>query len=165
MSFVAEYGYDLVAATISLLDLITDLIVLTQFWADGQYGFFYTSLTILCFAQFCYSFVFTALYSNESTFLVNILMILLFVPLGPFMGFIMYFTHDDTTWLSQIIENNCCFNMSFDSSIDESNDPKLKQWMKKKLRKHFGFIIEACIESFPERYSIYTIYLAFFILF
>ena len=153
----SEYGYDVLTATISLLDLITDICVLIQFWNDEQYGFFYTSLAILCFAQFSYSFVFTALYSEESKFLTNIAMILLFMPLGPLMGFIMYFTSDRDTKLSKLIHKICCFRINFDSNVPiNPNAPKLRQWMQKKIIKHIGFIIEACIESFPERYKIYS---------
>ena len=50
--------YDIFTAVISLLDVITDLMVLVEFYILGRMEFFYASLIILIVAQIAYCIAF-----------------------------------------------------------------------------------------------------------
>ena len=46
--------YDIFTAVVSVLDVITDIMVLVEFYILGRMEFFYASLTILIVAQIAY---------------------------------------------------------------------------------------------------------------
>ena len=48
--------YDLFAAIVSVSDVITDVMILAQFYEKERYGFFWGSVIILCIAQCSYGY-------------------------------------------------------------------------------------------------------------
>ena len=61
----ATLTHDAVTAAASLADMVTDLLVLREFYANGLHGFFSASLCILILAQLSFAFLFTVEHTNS----------------------------------------------------------------------------------------------------
>lgn len=142
-SFCKKYGnqiYDYFAIFISLLDLTTDILVLIEFYTAGRTTFFITSLTILIIAQISYIVAFVSRYGKKAhkspiLFFITLLCI-------PFVSIVMY-----------IAEKYNIFSNAYNDDEGENiTKSPLRKWMDRKLRSHLGFILEATIEAFPQRY-------------
>ena len=166
------YIYDIFTAIVSLLDVITDIIVLVEFYVLGRMAFFYTSLSILIIAQFAYCIVFWWKFRKSfSTYALGSLGFCCMLPFAPILSFAFFFTENDNTRLSQCLHGfynsftcqcatfQCCLASDDNNNAQprnrNNNDrspemEELRQWVKNKLMKHMGFIIEALIEAFPQ---------------
>ena len=56
----AEVAFDVLTASVSTADIITDVLVLYEFWEGGHTGFFAASALIFAFGQLSYAFMFAA---------------------------------------------------------------------------------------------------------
>ena len=150
--FVWNHLYDIFAATISILDLLTDLWVMINFYNDGHTHFFTASLCIVLFAQVAYVATFIYRFSGEGGFLPNFLMFFVLFLISPFLSFVFMLTTNDDEPLARFLTEYFIFNLDFSyvTSGDDSNERALTVWMKKKIDKHIGFILEAICEAFPQ---------------
>ena len=144
---VTNLIFDILAAIISLSDIITDIIVTIGFYQNDRMVFFGFSLTFIILAQIAYIFTFIVEIGYESRPGRVFLMFLFLIPFSPILSFIFYLTEDPNSWMCQFLTNWFPFDVSFSLTSVDQNKPKLKQWMKRKLRKHLGFIMEALIEA------------------
>ena len=143
--------FDIISAMVSLLDLTTDIIIMITWYNLGRMVFFWISVGILICAQFSYISIF---YFNHGTFehLWRSFISLIFtLPFSPFLSFIFYLVADQDSVTRDIIDKYlCCYNFDWNSQyIDEQASPQ-KKFLKKKLYRHLGFILEALIEAFPQ---------------
>ena len=159
--------YDIFTALISLLDVITDIMVLVEFFILERMAFFYASLTILIVAQFAYCIVFWWKFKKSfSTYALASLGFCCMLPFAPILSFAFFFTENDNTRLSKCLHGlyssfscnlslfQCCLasddnnNTTTNANNNRSQEmEELRQWVKEKLMKHIGFIIEALIEG------------------
>ena len=147
-TFLKHHGnkiYDFFAIFISLLDLTTDILVLYSFHQEDRRFFFITSLIILLIAQISYLVAFANRYHDSSKPLAAMCMILLLLPFAPFVSIVMY-----------VAEKKNWFRTAYnpESGLNAIKSP-LQKWMDEKLRSHLGFILEATIEAFPQRFAFY----------
>eukprot|EP01083_Nonionella_stella_P001196 3488_1 len=143
--------YDILAETISILDVTTDVIVCIQFYQAGRMVFFGISLTILCLALIAYDVTFILMFANDSA-QKKLALFFILLPFTPFLPFIFYYTYQgEDTHLSRFVTWFCCVDISIDnrSGVDE-NASALRRFFEEKIEKHVGFILESMIEAFPE---------------
>ena len=160
--------YDIFSALVSLLDVITDIMILVEFYSLRRMAFFYTSLTILIVAQFVYCIVFWWKFRKSfPTCALSSIGFCCMLPFAPILTFLFFFTENDDTRLSKCL-HGLYSSLSCDSSLcqcclasDDGNNvqprrrnnnrspeiEELHQCVKQKLMKHIGFIIEALIEG------------------
>eukprot|EP01083_Nonionella_stella_P233727 823202_1 len=146
-------GYDVLTICISIADVTTDIIVLIDFYNKDRMTFFAISLVILILAQCSYAmacavrFDTFANWRSHTAFVAFCCML----PFGTLVAFFMYFASEESGF--------DCFRefITSDLSLDGSSlfdvrqrDSNLVKWIKKKLDKHLGFILEAAIEAFPQ---------------
>lgn len=147
----ADIFYDISAAVISLVDVITDILITIEFWQHERYAFFYTSMAIYFLAQCSYSLFFTLAFADN---LRNKYQIVTFLCVFPFAQFIPVFV-----WLHSFrtrFTDACIrkFNLKLDPFSSEKECPtdtdELQFWIEQKFLSHGGFMIEAIIEAFPQ---------------
>ena len=146
-------SYDIMTILISIADVTTDVIVLMDFYNKDRMGFFGISLGILILAQCSYSIAFAirfdTIYSwNEC---LAALAFCCCLPFGTVVAFIMYFGSEEA-------ELGCLHDcLRFDLNLEagslitiKETDSDTTKWIKTKLERHLGFILEAAIEAFPQ---------------
>eukprot|EP01083_Nonionella_stella_P194374 716934_1 len=105
---ILEIAYDIFTVVVSLLDVITDILVLIHFYSSGRMTFFYISLTILIIAQLAYTIAFwwkfanAHSYSGGSTALFACCCLL---PLSPVLSYAFYFTSDESSSLFEFFDH------------------------------------------------------------
>ena len=156
ISQTLTYCYDLLTILISIADVITDIWVIYKFYIDKRETFFIVSLIVMILAQLSYGIAFVLRFQpvwerqRRQTELRGLAMFITILPLTPFMSFIFY-------WC-EMNDENCflkCLNKMFHISDEldltaANNEPKIMIWIKKKARKHMGFILEAMVEALPQ---------------
>ena len=92
--------YDIFTAVVSLLDVITDIWVMIEFYNERRMSFFYTSLIILIIAQFAYAIAFWWRFSDsyKSVYSASFGFCCL-LPFSPILSFAFYFTGDENSFL------------------------------------------------------------------
>eukprot|EP01084_Bolivina_argentea_P266553 452126_1 len=157
--------YDIITALVSILDVITDIIVLIQFYISDKMIFFYISLIILLIAQLAYiiAFLWRMFDALEGSPINMVIAFFCLLPFAPFLSFVFYFTGDDESPLYEFFyeffdylrcKNVCCNNRNNtlktnNNNIDEDMEA-FREWIFDKLMKHIGFVIESLIEAFPQ---------------
>eukprot|EP01084_Bolivina_argentea_P285681 489940_1 len=157
---IINYAFDISAAIISLLDLITDIIVTVQYYYAAKYEFFIPSLLILMSAQISYCVLFKNRYrfpqdknnQLQTSPTKELIYFLCLLPLSPILSFVFYFASEPDALLTKFLENKFGLQLMFAKNNNDSdeNEPKMIKWMKKKIGSHIGFIAESIIESFPQ---------------
>ena len=163
--------YDILTACISIADVTTDILVISNFYRKEQFTFFWIALSVVIFAQIAYAGAFvhtyvdywdTKLKRKHFTPCETIGWFCVALLFSPIMSFIFYWTSDSDMYLAQIFRNNFGLKIllksedrrSYKAQIerlklkDRDNPEKsqIKEWVEQKLRKHLGFIMEAAIE-------------------
>ena len=146
-------AYDIFTIFISLADVTTDVIVLIDFYNKDRMQFFGISLAILILAQCSYSIAFAAKYDTISRWNLcqSISTFCCCLPFGTIVAFIMYFGSEESGL--QCFNDFLKWDLDLDtgSSFDVNhNDSKMMKFVKRKLDKHLGFILEAAVEAFPQ---------------
>ena len=154
--------YDIFTAIISILDVVTDILVTMDFFFKGRTEFGIASLVILGVAQVAYAIAFWFKFdSSFESFGGAVAAFCCLLPFSPILSFAFYFTASEDTALYQCLSSlyscrSCTFPLgtaSHHSSNNNGGDAELealREWMKEKLSKHLGFIIEAMVEAFPQ---------------
>ena len=130
-SCVSLYGnliYDVVAISISLLDLGTDVYILWQFHEQQRTALFIASLVVLLMAQLSYCFAFTTIFSQyNDKFPVRACTFLSCLPFAPLLSFIFYFAADAKSPFSKRFLHGICGLRVSEPYVD-ANASKFKQW-------------------------------------
>eukprot|EP01084_Bolivina_argentea_P001351 2498_1 len=150
-SSIASYSYDLFTIIVSLLDVITDVMVMIGFYNQNRMVFFWSALIILIIAQLSYIIAFWMFHGKKDDFVMGICLLCFAIPCAPCLSFLFYFAADESLYINKYILKSdlcCCLDLN-DVSINRSASP-LQQWMREKVHKHFGFIMEALFEAFPQ---------------
>lgn len=149
----ASLTLDFITACISVLDVVTDVLVMIQFYNTGRLTFFIASLTILAVAHLSYILSFWARHHYRNSPLRAIFLFFLLIPCAPLLPCLFYIVADEKRY-QYLIANVCClsaliFNNPYTTYVDADKSP-FQQWMQMKLYKHIGFIIESLFEAFPQ---------------
>ena len=161
--------YDIMTACISIADVTTDVLVISNFYRKEQFTFFWIALSVVIFAQIGYATAFVVKYADYydskkksshfsrcelfGWFLVGLIF-------SPIMSFIFYWTSDPDMCLAQIFKHrfglyiekkkserySYRYNWVKEEDKKKTEKSQIKEWIEAKMRKHFGFILEAAIE-------------------
>ena len=145
-------SYDLLTILISIADVTTDVWVIYNYKIQNRQVFFDLSLAVMILAQLSYAIAFVMRFENDMCEkpCKHIALFCVILPMTPFMSFIFY-------WLS--FDNNILINtikhFGFRDEFSSANNIHKKQapiiiWIKKKMLKHMGFIMEAVFEALPQ---------------
>ena len=135
-----------------LIKVTTDIIVLIDFYNKDRAVFFGISLTILILAQCSYAIAFIKRFNVTQNYSKTFACICFccLLPFSSSVAFCIYLSSD---------ESNIPFFRDCMSSVfgDVENvfsplptDSAFTRWIKNKIDKHIGFILEAGIEAFPQ---------------
>ena len=137
--------------------MATDIIVLIDFYEKDRMIFFGISLAILILAQCSYSIACSLRFDTVMDWDAwkAALLFCCLLPFGSFVAFFMYMASGDGDeakfkWFKRFIDN---IGLSTDTPYlfqNDNDDSDLIKWIKTKLDKHLGFILEAAIEAFPQ---------------
>ena len=109
--------YDTFTITISLTDLLTDILVMIQYYNANKMTFFILSAVILSIAQSSYCFFFAVSYVRHCTGVERLckifIVFLCCLPFSPIMSFVFYFTSDEGSKLAEFLEEYCCIHIRF----------------------------------------------------
>ncbi len=139
--------YDVLAQSISVLDVTTDIIVCVEFYRHGRIVFFAISLTILCLALIAYTAAFVHFFSGEHKFSKQVGLFFTSLPLSPLIPFVFYYADKKDSIFQKVLKSVCCFSIDFNSSSGSKEASKFKQFFESKIEKHLGFILESLVEG------------------
>ena len=95
--------YDILAVTISVLDVVTDIIVLVGFYQQERWIFFGLSLSIILLALLSYTIAFEIRYVQPSHLSEAVAVFITMLIFSPFIPFFFYFAHKNSSVMSK-----CC---------------------------------------------------------
>ena len=130
--------------------LLQDVIVCIGFYQKERWAFFGISLAILCLACIAYDLAFMTKFltkagAGESDH--SLLFFIVTLPVSPLIPFVFFFADKKESWLARTLVDWCCFEISFKTKSLPEDASKLRIFMEQKLKKHYGFIIEALVEG------------------
>ena len=96
--------YDTVNIIITILDLVTDILVIYDFHTNQRYIFFWLALGCVVIAHICYILVFIVKYSNSYDSPNEISVFIGLIPIAPLLPYILYWS---------TLPNNCFSNLIF----------------------------------------------------
>ena len=146
-------SYDFLTICISIADVVTDIIVLIDFYNKGRMVFFAISLAILILAQCSYSIAFALRFNTMDNWKAwkSSLAFFCCLPFGTIVAFILYFAGEESECgcFNDFITDN--LHLDADNWFTPSNeDSNMVKFIKRKLDRHLGFLLEAAIEAFPQ---------------
>jgi len=146
-----SYFYDFSAAFLSIVDVTTDALVTREFYQDGKMFFFVFSLCIMMVAHLAFAFLFIALYCGHTwSEKQRVLLWFAMMPLAQMVPIFIWVHSFEFQWFTKMLE---FLGLNTDQpgtgNLHEDDDP-LMTWIRKKISSHGGFIVEACIEAFPQ---------------
>ena len=157
ISQTLTHSYDLLTILISIADVTTDVWVIYKFYIDKRETFFIIAIIIMIVAQLSYAFAFVFRFqprwssTHRNTEIRAIGMFCTILPLAPIMSFIFYWCEiNDKNWFIKFLDKIFDIRDELDLDADNINQPKILLWIKKKARKHMGFILEAMVEAIPQ---------------
>ncbi len=165
-------AFDSLTILISFADVVTDVFVLYEWYINGHYGYFYTSLSILILANISYFIMFWIKmfkycggdYPCDKFNVAGNIFVILFSTIFSFLlPYIIYFYEsphffkDTSEYLQEYLDLTASVNvlpqqlLDAIKSMDENfDDLKVKAILNKKLNSHIGFLLETFVESFPQ---------------
>jgi len=138
-------------------DIVTDVLVIWEFYVAEKMVVFYVGVVILCCAQLSYLLLFFLCFIADSAirtegrcrwFKVFLVMILV-APFGQLVPLFMWVESHRFHWLDNLLDKMGLDNTGREAQMREGQDPLLF-WIQSKGRKHGGFIIESVIEALPQ---------------
>ena len=150
------HSYDLLAILISIADVTTDVWVIYKFYIDKRETFFIISLIVMIAAQLSYDVAFLLRFQpkwsswHRNTEIRTFAMFCTILPLSPIMSFIFFWCEiNDKNWFIKLLDK--MFDIDGTLAIDiHKHDPEIILWIKRKARKHMGFVLEAMLEALPQ---------------
>jgi len=153
-----EFLLDFAAVVLVSTDIVTDVLVIHEFWMAKKMTVFYVGVVILCCAQASYLMLFfmyflvdgDILRTSESCRWVKVFFIMLCVaPFGQLVPLFIWIESHRLPWLDNVLNRLGWSNGGSDPQMQEGQDP-LIFWILSKVQKHGGFIIESLIEALPQ---------------
>lgn len=149
----ADYFYDFAAVGISTSDIVTDLLVVREFYLAEKWAVAYVATIILVCAQIFYLMFFYGIYIDDSEKLngkhcKQTIIILLMLPFGQLVPLFMWIEAHRFGWLLKVMEYIGLMVRDRPEAYGEGDD--LLVWIQNTFRKHGGFVIEAFLEALPQ---------------
>eukprot|EP01083_Nonionella_stella_P114976 340421_1 len=133
LKYCCSISYDILTILVSIADVTTDIIVLIDFYEKERMTFFIISFIVLIIAQCSYAMAFSIWFETveEIGYFLACCLFCGILPFGSFVAFCIYLKDEDVFQPSD-------------------SDSPMTKWIKRKLSKHIGFVLEALIEAFPQ---------------
>ena len=151
-TYIGNKSYDLLNIIITAADIVSDTLVIYNFYQNKQMAFFWVGVAIIILAQICSAIAFWLRYvekKKSKTSYIFLWLILAFI-FSPLLGFVVFLTSSRNSWLSRVCINHIPGLVPPFSHTGEENTKLIKTWVDAKTDKHFGFIMECIFESFPQ---------------
>eukprot|EP01083_Nonionella_stella_P069108 184067_1 len=145
--------YDVLTILVSMADVATDIIVLIDFYNKDRMVFFGISLAILILAQCSYAMVCAIRFDTIDNWepYNACLGFCCILPFGTLVAFCIYCASHEAGWRRfRDFLDRCHLDTNSSMFSIRDRDNKLVKWIKTKLERHIGFILEAAIEAFPQ---------------
>ncbi|ETO28976.1 hypothetical protein RFI_08149 [Reticulomyxa filosa] len=171
---VATYLFDMYNLVVSLADMVTDVLVLQQYYEEKQTVFFWIGAANLALAQLCYSFVFVMRHVDQGGCWKRVLVFLAVLPISPLLCIVFYWESFPNNRLSKLMEKlhlnpienattttttttmTTAAAATMTSSAQRQNEDRdvdemdMSEWARERIQKNLGFILEAIVEAFPQ---------------
>ena len=160
--------FDILTILISFADVVTDIIVLYQWYQSGHMIYFWISLSILILANLSYYIMYLRFVKDTSynnTCDKSVMLSIFGIPLIPILPYLTYFYETPHMCSSFTLFIRDLFNINsyhlqtqlpeaLRQALEDMNeinfDLVFKDILKDKINCHIGFILETFIESFPQ---------------
>ncbi|ETO33590.1 hypothetical protein RFI_03513 [Reticulomyxa filosa] len=96
------YLFDGYTIAVSIADVVTDVLVMKQYYEANEIVFFWIGVSNLMTAQLCYCSVFVMRYGSNRSCLQQALLFLLVLPLSPLLSFVFYWASLPNNSLSKL---------------------------------------------------------------
>ena len=156
-SFVRSctYCYDIATIVLSLLDFITDVLILITYYNLNQMTFFTLSLISLIVAHLIFSILFVFKYAKpDLKFSKKLLFLIVIIPFSPLISIIFYWTSFPNNKLTPIFKKYNLITTEYQPPSElhqlSFGITNLQTILQKTTIHHTGFIVEAIIGSFPQ---------------
>ena len=148
----ANWTHDGITGLGSAADMITDLLVMHEFWSEGRDGCFVASLVVLLLAQLSFACVFVKEFGRQLSSKKQALALAAILPIAQLVPIMLYAASQSEAWpwVDRVIEAVGLCNPETATQLDAT--PRVASWeaMQKKLRAHHGFLVEALVEAVPQ---------------
>lgn len=148
-SKLMDVFYDFFMAFLCMVDVVSDAMILYEFYTSGEWTFFALSLTVFCIAQIAYTVLFVAMYVrnyDDSYDVRKALWFLCVLPFGQLVPILICIQSYRLPLVDRIFR---AFNLDPEVRVSTNDDP-LKQYIMKKLYTQGGFLVESVLESIPQ---------------
>ncbi|ETO20755.1 hypothetical protein RFI_16459 [Reticulomyxa filosa] len=166
------HAFDVYSILVSVADVVTDVLVMQQYYDNGAMVFFWIGVTNLIVAQLCYCFVFMIRYGKDNCG-HRILTFVLALPFAPLLSFVFYWASLPNNVLSRWFRKIGLTPHEYSTNKvqkktkqrrrrrggggggggkeeEEEEGQELSAWLEERLYKNMGFILEAMVEAFPQ---------------
>ena len=134
--------FDFFSIMVSLLDFGTDLYILAEWYSQNENVFFWIGTSILITAQLSYVAMFYGFHPPESTWGLLLSLLCSFWCI-PFYSIILFFSMDESSCLRK------WEYLKWDTLYDDTDLSLMSRYLRKKLYKNMGFVLEAMLEALP----------------
>jgi len=142
---------DAFTISVSIADIVTDVLVLLEFREMGYDVFFRASLAIFALAQVSYAFLFVATFASGRFIRFRVTVFLVVLPLGQLVPLF--------TWLEALhlpaVDRALAYcglspTSKAQSLAQADSGDSLWSFLQSKYQSHAGFLVEAFVEAVPQ---------------
>lgn len=135
----------------SSTDIVTDVLVLYEFWQLGYMTYFWISLAIFAAAQTSYAFLFTASYASQKSVSHRIIVFFVVLPLSQLVPIFCWLEALQLPTVTRVV-NRLGLRSSEEPEDEVSAADADSVWsmLQSKYRSHAGFLAEAFVEAVPQ---------------
>ncbi|ETO10297.1 hypothetical protein RFI_27079 [Reticulomyxa filosa] len=149
------YLIDAYTITITTADVLTDGLVMMEYYKENRQVFFWIGIGNLVVVQLCYCYMFMVNYAADKNNMYRLLMALIVLPISPFLPFILYWTTlPDNSLLVLFHKLDLLTNekvaMGFPNKRNKENVTYINEQIVERLDANLGFVVEAFVEAFPQ---------------
>ena len=151
-TYIGNKSFDSINIVITIADIVTDILVIYDFYQKNEMTFFWIGLTIIIFAQVCYAIAFWVEYVDKDNYMRAFCWFIIALIFSPLMSFVFFFTSHEEQWLSRAFIRRMPGLLLPRSHFKhpKENTGLITEWVESKFNKHFGFIVESVCEAFPQ---------------
>lgn len=151
---VANFCYDMFCVMVNLTDMLSDILISIRWYNQGHMTFFGISMAIFAIAQISYAVLFSILFkpsygSQEKIERVQLCTFFAVLPFGQLVPCFVWFQSFHWSCLDKALR---CMGLGDGDTPppNNNNEDPLRQYIRKKIFQHGGFMIEAMVESVPQ---------------
>jgi hypothetical protein len=135
--------------TVSVVDVVTDFLVLIEMHDREYWGCFVTSLIIFLLAHVSYAMMFVCMYANKKDLLCQVAVFVAVLPLAQVVPLFTWLEAFKCRPVNRLLD---LLGLEARKPLELETDQLLttKGLLEEQLYSHIGFIIEAFVEAIPQ---------------